>query len=177
MNDKLKKTCITAMFTAIICAIAPITVPTGFGVPITLQTAAIAVAAFLLGVRTGTAATVCYLILGAAGLPVFSGFQGGVGVFVSPTGGFLFAFPLFSLLLSLAVYVNRAIFKIILCFSSILLLYCAGIVQYTVVTKNDLKVAIGVFLLYFIKDLAIVFGAYFLCARIRPVIQKLMQSK
>ena len=35
---------------------------------------------------------VVYLLLGAVGVPVFSGFQGGVGVLLGPTGGYLLGF-------------------------------------------------------------------------------------
>ncbi len=42
-----------------------------------------------------------YLLLGLAGLPVFSGFLGGFGHFIGPTGGFLVGFVPLALLCGL----------------------------------------------------------------------------
>lgn len=64
----------------------------GGAVPITLQTLAVTLAATLLGPRHGVAAVLTYLALIAVGLPVASGFRGGLGVFAGPTGGFLVGF-------------------------------------------------------------------------------------
>ncbi len=46
----------------------------------------------VLGGRRGTAAIAVYLLLGAVGVPVFAGFQGGIGVLVGATGGYLMGF-------------------------------------------------------------------------------------
>ena len=82
----------TGLFSALIVICTWITVPLPSGVPLTLQTFAVALSGFLLGPAYGTLAAVVFLLLGAAGLPVFSGFTGGVGRFVGPTGGFLWGF-------------------------------------------------------------------------------------
>ena len=94
----------------------------------------------------------------------------------SPTGGFIFAFPAFSFILSLVFYVNKTSVRILLSASALILLYLAGTVQYILLTGNSVGVALGAFSLYFVKDAAVVFAAYFLCVRIRPGIMKLMQS-
>jgi biotin transport system substrate-specific component len=61
-------------------------------VPLTLQTFVVVLVALLLPPRWAAAATGTYLLAGAIGLPVFSGAQGGLGVLLGPTGGFLFGF-------------------------------------------------------------------------------------
>ena len=63
-------------------------------VPFTLQTFAVFCALELLGGRRGTLAVAVYLLMGAAGLPVFSGFRGGAGALLGPTGGYLLGFLL-----------------------------------------------------------------------------------
>ena len=63
-------------------------------VPFTLQTFALFCALNLLGGRRGTIAVLVYLLLGAVGLPVFSGFRSGFGALFGPTGGFLTGFLL-----------------------------------------------------------------------------------
>lgn len=74
-------------------------------VPVTLQTFAMFVAAGLLGPRRGMIAVGIYVLLGAVGLPVFSGFKGGLGVLAGATGGyivgFLLAVPLIGFLIKI----------------------------------------------------------------------------
>ena len=79
-----------AVMTVVLCICAWITVP--FTVPFTMQTFGVFAALLLLGGRDGTAAIGLYLLLGAVGLPVFSGFRGGVGHLLGPTGGYLIGF-------------------------------------------------------------------------------------
>lgn len=67
-----------------------ITIPTL--VPFTLQTFAVFLASALLGGKRGTIAVAVYLLLGAVGLPVFSGFTGGVGKLLGVTGGYILGF-------------------------------------------------------------------------------------
>jgi biotin transport system substrate-specific component len=81
-----------ALFAAITAICAQITIPIG-PVPFTLQTLAIALTAVILG-RYGGFAILLYLIIGAIGVPVFSGFKAGFPVLIGPTGGFLIGFTL-----------------------------------------------------------------------------------
>ncbi len=85
-----------ALMAVLLAACAWLTVPAP--VPFTLQTFAVFCALGLLGGRRGTVAVLLYLLLGAAGLPVFAGFQGGLGRLLGPTGGYLMGF-LFSALI------------------------------------------------------------------------------
>ena len=63
-------------------------------VSFTMQTFAVALVAGLLGVRRGTAAVAVWLALGALGVPVFAGFNGGIGYMLGSTGGYLWGFLL-----------------------------------------------------------------------------------
>lgn len=173
----IKKTCMAALFAAVIAALSQVAIPTPIGVSVTMQTFAIAVTAFLLGIKVGVAATLCYIFIGAAGAPVFTGFSGGIAVVLGPTGGFIIAFPIFCLILGFVFYVNKAWVKISLCALSLIILYLFGTVQFVLVTHNAVKTALSAFSLYFIKDALILAGAYFLCVRIRPKILRFIQSK
>lgn len=88
---KIKITDITqiALSAAFIALCSMICVPTA--VPITLQSFAVYCIAALFGSKKGVLATLVYLALGAAGLPVFSAFRGGLGHLFSQTGGYLTA--------------------------------------------------------------------------------------
>ncbi len=82
---------LTAMLTALLCLLAPLTLPLG-PVPLSLTTALLMLMGLLLG---GGKATLCcgvYLLMGLVGLPVFSGFSGGAGALLGPTGGFLLGY-------------------------------------------------------------------------------------
>ena len=82
-----------ALFAALmaVCAWVSVPVPRPF-VPFTMQTFAVFAAALVLGGRRGLYAVIVYLLLGAVGLPVFSGFRGGIGVLLGTTGGYIIGF-------------------------------------------------------------------------------------
>ncbi|WP_066829921.1 biotin transporter BioY [Collinsella ihumii] len=61
-------------------------------VPFTLQTMALAMLPAILDRKGACAAVAVYLLLGAVGLPVFSGFGSGIGQIAGMTGGFLWGF-------------------------------------------------------------------------------------
>jgi len=60
--------------------------------PFTMQTLAVFLAVGLLGGWRGSIAVAIYLLLGAFGFPVFSGFQGGFGILLGASGGYLLGF-------------------------------------------------------------------------------------
>lgn len=84
-----------AVFTALMAVCAWISIPTT--VPFTLQTLGVFLSVGLLGGRRGSLAVFVYLLLGAVGAPVFSGFNGGVGALVGTTGGYILGFLLCAL--------------------------------------------------------------------------------
>lgn len=76
---------------ALLAVSAWITVPIG-PVPFTLQTLALSFVVVAMPGRVSVLACVCYLLLGGAGVPLFSGMRGGLGVLFGPTGGFILGF-------------------------------------------------------------------------------------
>lgn len=91
---------LVAVFAALIAAVTvwmPGINVAGSSVPITLQTLAIGLAAMVLGPWRGMLATLLYLAVGLAGIPVFAGGSAGLGVLGRPSAGFLIAFPIYAL--------------------------------------------------------------------------------
>ena len=88
---------LSSLFAALLAVCAWICIPLGDTV-LTLQTFGIALCLLLLGGKWGSLSIAIYLLLGAAGLPVFSGFRGGIGQLLGVTGGFLWGFPVMGLL-------------------------------------------------------------------------------
>ncbi|HBJ18383.1 MAG TPA: biotin transporter BioY [Clostridiales bacterium] len=80
-----------ALLTALMAVTAWITIPIP-PISFTLQIFAIYAALFLLGGKYGTVSILLYLLIGAVGVPVFSGFRGGIGVLLGMTGGYLVGF-------------------------------------------------------------------------------------
>ena len=82
-----------ALFAVLMAVCAWITVPLPKPlVQFTMQTFAMFMALTTLGGRRGLYAMVVYLLLGAVGVPVFSGFRGGLGVLLDTTGGYIIGF-------------------------------------------------------------------------------------
>lgn len=99
-----KRLVLIALITAITCILAPLAVPLPFSpVPITLTNLVIMISVYLLDWRGATISYLVYLLLGLAGLPVFSGFAGGFGKLAGPTGGYLIGFIFMTLIAGLAV--------------------------------------------------------------------------
>ena len=96
----LKGMILCALFAALMAVCSWITIP--YVVPFTMQTFAVFVALDLLGWRGTLITVLVYMALGAVGLPVFSGFSGGVSHLIGPTGGYIVGF-LFSALVMWAM--------------------------------------------------------------------------
>lgn len=98
------KTIVTVgMFTAVLAVLSILQIPMPTGVPITLQTFAMALCGYVLGWQSGVAATLLYIVLGTVGVPIFAGMSAGPGVLFGYTGGFIFGFIFLTLLCGISV--------------------------------------------------------------------------
>ena len=77
-------------------------------VPISLTNLAIYLSLYLLGWKWGTASYVVYMLIGMVGVPVFSGFTGGLGKLAGPTGGYIIGFVPMAVLAGLVIDRSRA---------------------------------------------------------------------
>lgn len=89
----IKQMTLIGVMTAVACVLGPFAVPLPFSpVPLSLTNLVVYFAVYLLGMKAGTVSYLVYLLVGAIGMPVFSGFSGGVGKMAGPTGGYLLGF-------------------------------------------------------------------------------------
>ena len=95
--NKTKTMALIGVMAAVTCILGPLSVPIG-QIPISLTNLVIYFTVFVLGIWAGTGSYGIYLLLGAVGLPVFSGFAGGLGKLLGPTGGYLIGFIFMALI-------------------------------------------------------------------------------
>lgn len=103
MKSKLsiRELCATGIFAAATVVLSQIAIPLPMtAVPLSLGVVAVYLSGMFLNTRCAALCQICYLLLGAIGLPVFAGFQGGLGRLFGPTGGYLFAYPVMAAMIS-----------------------------------------------------------------------------
>lgn len=84
---------LTGLMTAVTCILGPIAIAVPFSpVPFSLGLLAIMLSTILLEARLSVLSCLLYLLIGSIGLPVFSGFTGGIGILLGPTGGYLLGY-------------------------------------------------------------------------------------
>ncbi len=167
-RTRLQKLTACALCTAVCAVCAQITIPFG-GVPLTLQTFAVAFCGALLGLPLGLLPVLGYLVLGAVGVPVFSAFSGGIFVLAGQNGGFLWGFLL--LALGCGLCKNRSLWKRLLsCGIGLLLCHLAGVLWYREVTGLSLWASIlSASLPFLFKDTVSVWLACFVAKRLEKL--------
>lgn len=155
-KPKTYQIALVGVMAAILCVIGPFAIPIG-PVSITLATFGIILSGYVLGPKLGTLAVLVYLLLGAVGLPVFSGAIGGLSKFVGPTGGYLIGWLALSFLTGLFVvkFKGKIAFHVLGAVLGSLVLYVIGTVWFIVVTGFTLEYALAVCVLPFLVGDAI----------------------
>lgn len=162
---------IVGMFAAVLSVLSILAIPMPSGVPLTLQTFAVALCGYVLGAKRGVATVFIYIVLGAVGMPVFSGMHGGISWLVGYTGGFLWGFIFLSVLCGAAMSTRRKLCRVILSGIGLTLCHAIGVLQFAIVAETSLKVAfVTVSAPYLIKDVISLMGAYAAAIPIRKSI-------
>lgn len=117
-NTKLtvRQLALTGLMAAVICILGPwsIQIPVS-PVPVSLGFLAIYFVTSVMGMKLGTLSVIIYILLGLAGLPVFTGFTGGPGKLFGPTGGYIIGYIFMALICGLFVDKggNRFLFNLL----------------------------------------------------------------
>lgn len=171
------------LFSAIIALCAWITVPIP-GIPFTMQVFGVFAALAVLGAKKGSISIAVYILLGAVGVPVFSGFNGGIGVLLGATGGYIVGFMISAGVYSLLTQIIRndsktAMFLKMAC--SHVFCYIFGSVWYLVFyTKNTghigfFSVLMACVIPYIIPDIVKIALAVFLGSEVKKRVKFLNQ--
>ncbi len=161
------------VFAAIIAVLSQISIPLPSGVPVTLQTFAVAIAGALLGWKLGLLAVVVYLILGCVGVPVFAGFIGGAQVMVGMTGGFLWGFLCMVVLCGIGAGRKNKVIGYALGLLGLLSCHLLGVIQFSVVAQMSFgESVLLVSVPYLIKDVISVILGFVFGGMIRKRLRK-----
>ena len=90
-RQKVYSLAVTGVMAALVAVTAPFAIPVG-PVPLSLCSWMVCLAGYVLGPRRAVAAVAVYVLLGGVGMPVFSGFAGGLGKLLGPTGGYILGY-------------------------------------------------------------------------------------
>ncbi len=155
-NDTVKGTASSltrcGLCVALLAVASSISIPLG-PVPFTLQTLVLAMFPAALGGRDAVATVGVYLLLGALGLPVFSGFSGGIAVLIGPTGGYLWGFFVGMVLAACIAHMRRipqAARDVLAPTVLLLVSYALGTVQLMLVMHLDPPEALALAVLPFV---------------------------
>ena len=166
-----------AIGAALISVCSWISIPTP--VPFTLQTMAVFAILLLLGGDRGTFSILTYIVMGAIGLPVFSGFRGGVSVLFGNTGGYILGFLLTGLLYLLFTRKSgqKTGIEIVALVLGLLVCYAFGTAWFMYIYLRDTG-SVGVWTVlgwcvfpFILPDLIKMALAFVLAKRVKPVIR------
>lgn len=169
----------TALFAALICVLAPISIYIGL-IPFSLGLFAVLFAGVVLDVKTSVSAVFLYLVLGLF-LPVFASYKLGLSAILGPTGGFIFSYPIITLVVSYfcSLKIKKAILKTIVaflaCIIGTLICYLFGSLYFSYIGGVSFINAVSTCVLPFIIfDLIKVTVASVLGIQVRFILSKLI---
>lgn len=161
-----------ALFAAVTAVLAQVSIPLPSGVPITLQTFAVAFAGCFLGLKSGSAAIFVYITLGVAGLPVFASLRGGIEVITGPTGGFIAGFLPMAALCGLSASLRSRAASVPVALAALAVCHLCGVLWFSVITSTGFLSAAGlVSLPYLLKDAVSVIAALYIAPAVKSAVR------
>ncbi len=170
-REKTRSMVFIALFSALIAVFSQLVIPTPTGIPVTLQTFIVALSGYYLGSVKGMASVLVYIAAGAVGIPVFSGFRGGIAVLLGPTGGFILGF-IFMVLLC-GIKTKKAFLKPVFGIIGVIACHIMGVLWFTLYSGDVLNAFLTVSLPYLLKDFISVCIAVVISAKIMKMTEKL----
>lgn len=174
---KTRDMTVVAVMAALICVAGPLTVVIG-PIPLSLASFAVYLAGAVLGAKRGALAVALYLLIGLVGVPVFSGFSGGLQKLVGVTGGYLVGYLACAWLTGLGIKPEPtgapARWKLpAMMIAGTAALYAIGTAWFMLQTHNPLAASLGMCVLPFLPGDAVkIVAATLLSGPIRRAIEK-----
>lgn len=146
-------------------------------VPITLQTLFVLLAGALLGGNLAALSQFSYILLGLAGLPIFTNAGSGLSYLFGPTAGYLFGFILAVVFIGRFIkYAQNNLFSIfiILCLGDLIIL-CSGILWLKILLRYPLTRLLWIGFIPFIPgDLLKALTASILYLRLKTRVKEIL---
>ncbi len=172
-KEKVIQIVMVGVFAAVLAVLSQISIPLPTGIPVTMQTFAVALCGYALGWKRGTLATAVYIALGAVGLPVFAGFSGGVGSLVGLAGGYIWGFLPMAALCGVGLKMNHRVLAVVLGIAGLAACHLFGTVQFALVSSTGpLEAFLIASVPYLIKDVISVAAAYGIAEALRFGLKK-----
>ena len=167
-KNKVSLLTVTALMTAVTCILAPLSIPIG-PVPVTLTNLVLYISLYLLGWKMTVVSYTVYMLIGLAGVPVFSGFSGGPAKLLGPTGGYIIGFIPMAVIAGVII---RRFKSRILQFLAMLLgtavLYAFGTAWFCLLMESSVLAALGTCVIPFIPgDIIKMLIAILICPSIK----------
>ncbi len=169
-----------AILAAIISVLSIITFQINV-VPITLSVFAVLLSAVIAGAKKSVTAVAVYILIGALGIPVFSGIKGGVQILAGPTGGYIISYIFMALIVGIVsdkIKENNIKNQVILFLFSIISIavcYILGTIQYVFITSIGWTAALSACVYPFIPfDIIKSFLAVIIGLKIKTQIKNIM---
>lgn len=182
--NKTTNLILCSLFTALIAVGAFIKVPVPV-VPFTLQFLFTTLAGLLLGSKKGAISVVAYMILGLAGLPIFSE-GGGFWYVIKPSFGYIIGFCIGTYVTGLIAerMKEKTVPRYMLAnFVGLLIVYAVGMIYYYIICNYviDRPIALGPLFLYcFVLavpgDICLCILAAALVKRVKPILNHQLQQ-
>ena len=178
MIKNLNKFVLSALFTALISICSQIVIPLSV-IPVNLALFAVYISGAVLGEYYGALSVITYILIGMAGLPVFAGFKGGIGIILGPTGGYIIGYIFTVFVSGLIIHADRD--KIILyplgMGAGLIICYLFGTLWYSIAYGVSFISAVAVCVVPFlIGDILKIILASFLSFKLNGILKKKTSS-
>ena len=148
---KHKELAVTGILAAILCVFAPFSLPLG-AIPLSFATLAVFLISCLATPTKCVAAVIIYILFGAAGIPVFSGFTGGFQQIAGLTGGYIIGYIPCAFIVSLLINKfpdKKSLYPVSMMIGTVIC-YILGTAWYSLQTATDFWASLAVCVLPFV---------------------------
>ena len=173
---------INIILCALFAALSAVLSQAGFTIgviPINLTHVSVFLAAGLLGARRGAISQLVFVLLGAFGVPVFSGMSGGLSHIAGPTGGFIIGYILCAFMTGFIIDRYGTSVKVLVAamLAGWAATYIPGIAWFMIQMQTGIAATLSMCVWpYMPGDLAKTVLCVVLIVRLRPLVRKATQE-
>lgn len=151
MNRSTKKICVMAICVALVSVLSPLSITIGI-IPISLSLLIIYIVSSLLSPCQSLIVVALYILMGAIGIPVFSGYKAGFAVLLGNTGGYIIGYIPAAFIVSFVTnkFKNKSIAYVISMIFATTICYTVGTIWFKLIGDTSFSYALKVCVIPFI---------------------------